>query len=83
MNNGFEPKRGTIVVVLEFFFKALKLISKHMFRAIGAFFQLVFLLILFKIFAPGIYELLINLITTILTIVNDGLANYGSSTPSF
>jgi hypothetical protein len=54
-----------------------------MFRAIGAFFQLVFLLILFKIFAPGIYELLINLITTILTIVNDGLANYGSSTPSF
>lgn len=63
--------------------QALKLISKTMFRAMGAFFQLVFLLILFKIFAPGVYELLINVITTILTVVNNGLANYGSSTPNF
>ncbi|MBT4849447.1 hypothetical protein HON36_01205 [Candidatus Parcubacteria bacterium] len=41
-----------------------------MFKALYGFFQLIFLLILFKMFAPGIYSLAVDLVTTLLVILN-------------
>jgi len=48
----------------------LKLINEVMFKALYGFFQLIFLLILFKMFAPGIYSLAVDLVTTLLVILN-------------
>jgi len=41
-----------------------------MFRAIYAFFNLIFLLILFKMFTPGLMELAVSILTNILTFIN-------------
>lgn len=47
------------------------LINKHMFRALYGFFNLIFMLILFKIFAPEVFDLAIQLLITILSFLNE------------
>jgi hypothetical protein len=42
-----------------------------MFKAIYAFFNLFFMLILFKMFTPGLFELAVTLLTTMLTFMNE------------
>lgn len=46
-----------------------------MFKALYGFFQFIFLLILFKMFAPGIYSLAVELATTILLILNQAASS--------
>lgn len=42
-----------------------------MFRALYGFFNLIFMLILFKMFTPGLFDLAVTLLTTILTFMNE------------
>jgi len=50
-----------------------------MFKAIYGFFNLIFMIILFKIFTPEIFDLTIQLLTTMLTFMNE-VANQLSTT---
>lgn len=52
-----------------------------MFRALYAFFNLIFLLILFKMFAPGLMELAVSILTNLLVLLNDATSSL--STGSF
>jgi hypothetical protein len=54
-----------------------------MFKAIYGFFNIIFLLILFKIFAPELFDLAIQILTTLLSFMNEAtnqLANTGIPT---
>lgn len=42
-----------------------------MFRALYGFFNLIFMLILFKMFTPGLFDLAVTLLTTMLTFMNE------------
>lgn len=44
-----------------------------MFKALGMFFQLIFLLVLFKMFAPELYTLGLDIVYKILVIINQVL----------
>lgn len=44
-----------------------------MFKALGMFFQLIFLLVLFKMFAPELYTLGIEIVHKMLMIINQVL----------
>ena len=50
-----------------------------MFRAIYGFFNLIFMIILFKMFTPDLFDLAIQLLTTMLTFMNEA-ANQLSTT---
>jgi hypothetical protein len=63
----------------EIFFLGLAIISNHMFKALYGFFNLIFMLILFKMFTPGLFDLAVTLLTTMLTFMNEA-ANQLSST---
>ncbi|MBU1202811.1 hypothetical protein KKH39_02080 [Patescibacteria group bacterium] len=52
-----------------------------MFRALYGFFNFIFLIILFKMFAPGIYQLVIQLFTTILVMANDTASAMATGAP--
>ncbi len=41
-----------------------------MFKALGMFFQLIFLLVLFKMFAPELYDLGLDIVYKVLMIIN-------------
>jgi hypothetical protein len=42
-----------------------------MFKAIYGFFNLIFMVILFKMFTPNLFDLTIQLLTTMLTFMNE------------
>ena len=46
-----------------------------MFRAIYGFFNLILMLILFKMFTPEIFELSVQLLTTMLTFLNEAASS--------
>lgn len=50
-----------------------------MFKAIYAFFNFIFLVILFKMFAPGLMELTVELFTNVLVLLNDVVSSMDSS----
>jgi hypothetical protein len=50
-----------------------------MFRALVGFFNMIFLLILFKMFAPGVFQLSTELLTNLLTILNELVTSFDSS----
>ena len=68
--------------ILDILLGLRSLSHKHMFRALGAFFQVIFLVILFKMFAPQLAELLVRIITNILLIVDSVVNNMASQAPS-
>lgn len=53
-----------------------------MFRALYGFFQLIFLVILFKMFAPNLAQQLIQILTNILNIVDAVVSSLAKSAPS-
>ncbi|MFA5126841.1 MAG: hypothetical protein WC465_02450 [Patescibacteria group bacterium] len=53
-----------------------------MFRALYAFFQMIILVVLFKLFAPGVYSLLVEMLTQVLTIANAVLNHLANQTPT-
>jgi len=50
-----------------------------MFKALYGFFNLIFMLILFKMFTQGLFDLAVTLLTTMLTFMNEA-ANHLSTT---
>ena len=50
-----------------------------MFRAIYGFFNLIFMIILFKMFTPELFDLTIQLLTTMLTFMNEAANQLASS----
>jgi len=54
-----------------------------MFRALYAFFNFIFLVILMRMFAPGLMELVIQLFTNVLVILNDVVSTMANNPAQF